>query len=364
MNRDLLFEIGAEELPASYIRPALEQLRALAETFFSEQRLAHGTIRVEGTPRRLALMVRGIPERQEDRHEEVLGPPAKAAFDADGKPTAVALGFAKGKGVEVADLVVKGTPKGDYVFAQVHQPGRFTVELLEAWLPQIPSKLAFPKSMRWGDGGPLRFARPISWLCALYGKRTLKFELAHLRSGASTRGHRFLGTKPSAPIELKDAADYEPALAKAHVLLSFDERRATLLKLLETAAKKYGRLVPDPDLLDVVANLLEKPFVLAGDFDPAYLELPKPVIVTVLREHQFAFACERPDGSLAPVFLATTNGVEKNSAAVRDGNARVVRARLEDARFFFGEDRKVSLEKRRDELKAVVWQEKLGTVYE
>ncbi|HTB22732.1 MAG TPA: glycine--tRNA ligase subunit beta [bacterium] len=361
MSKNLLFEIGAEEIPASYIGPALEQMRAAALAFFEEHRLTHGALRCEGTPRRLALMVADLQERQEDRSEEVIGPPVKAAYGPDGQPTQVAAGFAKGRGVEVADLVVKTTPKGDYVFAHVQQAGRYTVELLEAWLPQLPQKLAFPKSMRWGEGGPLRFARPISWLCALYGTRTLKFGVEHLRSGAFTQGHRFLA--PS-PIQLKDALEYEKKLARAHVVLGLKPRREELLAQLEKAAKKFGRLVRDEELLDVVANLLEKPFAFAGEFDPAYLVLPKSVIVKVLREHQFAFAVEREDGSLAPVFLATTNGIERNLAAIREGNARVVRARLEDAKFFYTEDQKSSLEQRREDLEAVVWHEKLGSVYE
>jgi glycyl-tRNA synthetase beta chain len=361
VSQDLLFEIGAEEIPASYIGPALDQMKAAAEAFFHESRLQHAGVRAEGSPRRLALMVTGLQERQEDRSEEAQGPSAKAAFGPDGQPTQVGLGFAKGKGVDVGKLVVKATPKGDYVFATVFQAGRFSADILEEWLPQLVRKLNFPKSMRWSDGGPLRFARPINWLCALYGKRALKFKLEHLESGISTRGHRFLSP---AEIKLKDAADYEAKLAAADVVLSFAERRDILKKQLQKAAAKQGRLVEDEDLLANVANLLEKPFVIEGGFDPAYLVLPKPVIIKVLREHQFCFAVEKESGELAPVFLATTNGIEKNLTEIRDGNARVVRARLEDAKFFFAEDQKVTLEARRDELKTVVWQEKLGTVYE
>ena len=368
MSQDLLFEIGAEEIPASYIQPALEQMKALAEVFFHEARLSHKGVRAEGTPRRLTLLVKHLQERQEDRSEEAQGPSAKAAFGPDGAPTQVGIGFAKGKGVDVSRLVVKATPKGDYVFATVFQAGRFTADLMEEWLPQLVKKLNFPKSMRWADGGPLRFARPISWLTALYGPRALKFKLEFLSSGASTRGHRFLAP---GEIKLKDAAEYEKKLAAADVVLSAEDRRGKLAAQLQKAAAKHGSLLRDEDLVSVVANLLEKPFVLAGEFDPAYLVLPKSVIVKVLREHQFAFAVEKEDPStgsgqvpLAPYFLCTTNGIEENLPAIREGNARVIRARLEDAKFFFTEDQKVSLEQRREELKHVVWQEKLGTVYE
>lgn len=368
MSQDLLFEIGAEEIPASYIQPALDQMKSAAEAFFHDARLSHQGVRAEGTPRRLALMVKGLQERQEDRSEEAQGPSVKAAFGPDGSPTQVAAGFARGKGVDVTKLAVKSTPKGDYVFATVFQAGRYSTDLLEEWLPQLVRKLNFPKSMRWGDGGPLRFARPINWLTALYGGRVLNFSLEQLGSGASTRGHRFLAP---GEIKLKDAADYEKKLAAAQVVLSIGERQAQLAAQLEKAARKHpstgpgqARLVPDLELLGVVANLLEKPYVVAGEFDPAYLVLPKAVIIKVLREHQFAFAVEDQEGKLLPWFLCTTNGIEENIPAILKGNARVIRARLEDAKFFYTEDQKTSLEQRREELKHVLWQEKLGTVYE
>jgi glycyl-tRNA synthetase beta chain len=361
MQQDLLFEIGAEEIPASYIQPALDQMKMLADAFFREARLEHAGIRTEGTPRRLVLMVQGLQDRQDDRSEEVQGPSAKAAFGPDGQLTAVGLGFAKGKGIDPAKLSVKATPKGDYVVGKVFQPGRFAAELLEEWLPKLVRQINFPKSMRWAEGGPLRFARPISWLCALHGERVLKFKLEFLESGNLTYGHRFLSPKA---IALKSAADYEAKLDFAEVVLSFAQRRSQLKAQLEKVAKKFGSLAEDDALIETVANLLEKPFVLHGEFDPAYLVLPKSMIITVLREHQFCFAVESPDAKLAPIFLATTNGIEKNLSEIRDGNARVIRARLEDAKFFYTEDQKVSLEQRREELKAVVWQEKLGTVLE
>jgi glycyl-tRNA synthetase beta chain len=362
MAQDLLFEIGAEEIPASYIQPALDQMKSLAEAYFHEQRLAHEGVRSEGTPRRLVLMVKGLQDRQDDKSEEVQGPSAKAAFGPDGQLTQVGLGFAKGKGIDPAKLTLKSTPKGDYVVGKVFMPGRFAAELLEDWLPKLVKQLAFPKSMRWAEGGPLKFARPISWLCALYGDRVLKFELdASLKSGNVTFGHRFLAPKA---ITLKSTADYEKKLEGADVVLSFAERVKQLKAQLEKAAKKHGSLAQDDALVNTVANLLEKPFVLAGEFSPAYLVLPKGMIITVLREHQFCFAVETADGKLAPIFLATTNGIEKNLNEIREGNARVIRARLEDAKFFYTEDQKISLEQRREELKSVVWQEKLGTVLE
>ena len=361
MAQDLLFEIGAEEIPASYIQPALDQMKALAEAYFHEQRLAHEGVRTEGTPRRLVLMVKGLQDRQDDKSEEVQGPSAKAAFGPDGQLTQVGLGFAKGKGIDPAKITVIKTPKGDYIVGKVFMPGRFAADLLEEWLPKLVRQLAFPKSMRWADGGPLKFARPISWLCALYGDRVLKFKLEFLESGNVTYGHRFLAPKA---ITLKNAGEYEKKIDFAEVVLSFADRQSQLKAQLEKVAKKFGTLAEDDALVATVANLLEKPFVLHGEFDPSYLVLPKSMIITVLREHQFCFAVEGADGKLAPIFLATTNGIEKNLAEIREGNARVIRARLEDAKFFYTEDQKISLEQRREELKAVVWQEKLGTVLE
>ena len=361
MSQDLLFEIGAEEIPASYIQPALDQMKALAEAYFHEQRLAHEGVRTEGTPRRLVLMVKGLQDRQDDKSEEVQGPSAKAAFGPDGQLTQVGLGFAKGKGIDPAKITVVNTPKGDYISGKVFMPGRFATDLLEEWLPKLVRQLAFPKSMRWADGGPLKFARPISWLCALYGDRVLKFKLEFLESGNVTYGHRFLAPKA---ITLKNAGEYEKKIDFAEVVLSFPDRQSQLKAQLEKVAKKFGTLAEDDALVATVANLLEKPFVLHGEFDPSYLVLPKSMIITVLREHQFCFAVEGSDGKLAPIFLTTTNGIEKNLAEIREGNARVIRARLEDAKFFYTEDQKISLEQRREELKAVVWQEKLGTVLE
>ncbi len=242
MSQDLLFEIGAEEIPASYIQPALEQMKALAEAFFSEARLAHEGLRTEGTPRRLALLVKHLQDRQDDRSEEAQGPSAKAAYGPDGAPTQVGIGFAKGKGIDPAKLTIKATPKGDYVVGKVFMPGRFTADLMEEWLPQLVRKLNFPKSMRWADGGPLRFARPISWLTALYGPRVLKFKLESLESGSTTYGHRFLAPKA---IALKNAGGYEAKLAAADVVLSVAERRKSQLAAqLEKARQEARQLWP------------------------------------------------------------------------------------------------------------------------
>jgi glycyl-tRNA synthetase beta chain len=359
--KDLLFEIGAEEIPASYIQPALQQMAAAAEAFFKEARLGHGEIRCEGTPRRLALMVKALQERQEDRHEESPGPSVKIAYDAEGKPTQVALGFAKGKGVDVADLQVKSSPKGDVVVAKVFQAGEYSVDLLESWLPNLARRINFPKSMRWAEGAPLRFARPISWLCAFFGERALKVDLDGIKSGRHTFGHRFLSPKP---IPLKQAGEYEKKLKKAHVVLSSQARMTQIHKDLAAAAKKVGAVIPDEELVAITANLVEEPSVLLCHIDPKYLALPESVIIKSMREHQFCFAVRDREGKLAPAFLVVTNGCRQNLEEIREGNAMVIRARLEDASFFFREDQKVSLEARLPELRQVLWQEQLGSMAE
>ncbi len=307
----------------------------------------------------MTLLVAGLADRQEDKDEEAMGPSAKVAFDAGGKPTPVGEGFARGKGVEVSALKIKATPKGDYVFAAVHRVGRNATELLEEWLPLVPRKLNFPKSMRWAEGGPLRFARPIAWICALLGKQTLNFRLDALVSGKRTFGHRFLAP---AAIDLAEAADYEKKMAAADVMLAFADRVSHIERGLKEACAPFGSLVEDPELVAITANLCETPEILLGNFEEKYLALPEEVIIKVLREHQFCFAARDRSGRLCGAFLAVTNGCRKNLEEIRLGNARVIRARLEDASFFFAEDKKVSMEARLKDLEAVVWQESLGTM--
>ncbi len=362
MTRDLIFEIGVEEIPASYIQPALDQIHSLADAYFKEQHLEHKGIQAEGTPRRLVLSIKDLQERQDDRVEELQGPAAKVAFDAEGKPTQVGIGFAKGKGLDVSKLSIRPTPKGDYVFAKVFTPGQYTQDLLEIFLPALTRKLTFPKSMRWGEGGPLRFARPINWLLALYGDRTVKFELDGIPCSNLTRGHRFLAPKA---FVVKNAAEYSKKLKAAHVQLSMESRCELIREQLEAACKKIKcQGIVDDELVAVTANLVEAPKVLQGEFEARYLVLPEAVIIKALREHQYCFSARDSQGKLAPVFLTVTNGTSKNTEGVKLGNARVMRARLEDAAFFFAEDQKETLETRLEELKHVVWQESLGTVFE
>jgi glycyl-tRNA synthetase beta chain len=358
-RKDLVYEIGTEEIPAGYIPPAAAQLRAEAEELFAEARLEPESVETHATPRRLVLMVRGLPERQEDRTEEVTGPPWKAAFDADGNPTKAAQGFAKGRGLDVTDLRKVETEKGPYVGATVKIAGKATVDLLAEALPEITSRIDFPKTMRWGPGRA-RFARPVRWLLALLGEDVIPFRIENAESGRMTYGHRILA---KGPFEVKSAAEYETALQEGRVMLRAADRAARIADLLGAAAKEAGgALVPDPELVEEVAYLVETPSVFVGRFDPEFLDLPAPVIVTAMRDHQRYFAVADGAGKLLPCFLCVANSAPEAVSQVLDGNQRVLRARLDDARFYWNEDLKTTLEQKVPRLERVLWLEGFGSL--
>ncbi len=351
MKPDLVYEIGTEEIPAGYLPPAARQLKEEAVAFLREHRLAAGTVETHATPRRLVLFVENLPRAQDDRTEEVTGPPWKAAFDADGKPTKAAEGFARGRGLSVSDLRRVETERGPYAGATVEIPGRPTLELLASALPEITARLAFPKTMHWGPEH-FRFARPIRWILALLGKDVVPFEIEGVKSGRVTYGHRILA---KGPFEVKSAADYEKALKKGLVVLRASDRAKEIGGLLEKAAKAAGgRLVPDPELVEEVSYLVEPPSAFASDFDEEFLELPAPVVTTAMRDHQRYFAIEGEDGRLLPRFLCVANSAPKSVDAVKEGNRRVLRARLDDARFYWNEDLKTTLEEKVPDLERVI----------
>jgi glycyl-tRNA synthetase beta chain len=331
-----------------------------AEAFFKESRLDFAQVDVDGTPRRLVLRVSKLADRQPDRSEEVQGPSAKVAFGPDGQPTKVAEGFARTRGVAVTALTTRATPKGDYVFARVDQPGQWTADLLAQWLPVLTKGLNFPKSMRWGQGGPLRFARPIQWLCAVLGEDLVEFKIDQLPSSVRTLGHRFLA--PEA-VPVRHAEGFGELLAKSFVMLSQAEREKNILTALHQQCRKAGlSLIEDQELVEICANLVEWPSALLGSFDPGYLQIPEEMIICALREHQRYFAARDAEGKLAPNFLVVTNGTRENLAGVREGNESVLKARLEDARFFFREDTKAPLADKLAGLKKVVWLEGYGSL--
>lgn len=359
MPRDVLFEIGCEELPASFLAPALADLERLAREGLAEARLAHGALRAIGTPRRLALLVEGVADRQEDRVREVTGPAVKVAYDASGNPTNAAKGFAKGAGVAVEALERVATPKGEYLLARVQDVGRAAADVLPGILGAALDALRFPKTMHWNGTG--RFARPVRWLVALFGEDVLPVEAFGLAAGRRTRGHRI-----HAPdwIDLARPADYVAALRKGVVMVEAGERRSAIQAELDRAAATAGgAAVRDEELLDEVANLVEWPEAVVGSFDERHLSLPRPVVVTAMKAHQRYFALERSDGSLLPNFVMIRSGRGEGAAdQIRRGTQAVLRARLEDARFYWENDRKAGLEAMVDSLSGIVWHERLGTM--
>ena len=359
MKRNLVFELGVEEIPASYLPPALAQLEREITARLGELRLHADAIETFGTPRRLVLFARGLPPGQSDRREDVLGPPWKAAFAPDGAPTKAAEGFARGRGLAVADLRKVDTERGPYVGATVDIPGRPTIDLLAEVLPAVTAALNFPKSMRWGASG-FRFPRPIRWIVALLDGDIVPVEIEGVRSGRVTYGHRILAP---GPFEIEGASEYETALERGRVTLRASDRAAAITRQLERAALEAGgRLVPDAELVEEVSYLVEAPSVFLGSFDEEFLELPPPVITTAMRDHQRYFAVHGPGGELLPRFLCVANSAPEAVDQVMNGNRRVLRARLDDARFYWNEDLKTPLEAKVPQLARVVWLEGFGSL--
>ena len=357
MKRDLLFEIGTEEIPAHVMPHLLEDLAQLAETMLKEHRLSYEKVRTLGTPRRAALIVTGLAERQEDVNTETRGPSVAIAFDADGNPTKAGAGFARGQGVDPSTLI----QRDGYVYASVHESGAATAELLTSLLPDLVRAIPLPNSMRWGDLD-FRFIRPIRWFVALYGTEIVPFTLAGVTSGNHSRGHRTLAP---ADFVITSAADYEAACEKAYIIVDPERRRAMICEQITETAKACGGTAEiTPDLLEEVLYLVEYPTALSGSFEEKYLALPAEAVITPMRDHQRYFPVKAADGSLLPAFITVRNGGKAHLDVVAHGNERVLRARLADAQFFFDEDRKKSLAEHREKLKTVVFQRGLGSMYE
>ena len=357
MKRDLLFEIGTEEIPAHVMPHLLEDLAQLAETMLKEHRLSYEKVRTLGTPRRAALIVMGLAERQEDVNTETRGPSVAIAFDADGNPTKAGAGFARGQGVDPSALI----QRDGYVYASVHESGAATAELLTSLLPDLVRAIPLPNSMRWGDLD-FRFIRPIRWFVALYGTEIVPFTLAGVTSGNHSRGHRTLAP---ADFVITSAADYEAACEKAYIIVDPERRRAMICEQITETAKACGGTAEiTPDLLEEVLYLVEYPTALSGSFEEKYLALPAEAVITPMRDHQRYFPVKAADGSLLPAFITVRNGGKAHLDVVAHGNERVLRARLADAQFFFDEDRRKSLAEHREKLKTVVFQRGLGSMYE
>lgn len=356
---DLLLEVGTEEMPAGAIRGALEQLRAAVSSRLTDARLAAGDVQVHGTPRRLIVLAADVPEEQPDAVVEVRGPSRSAAFDASGHPTNAARGFARKHGLPVEALTVVDTPQGAYVYARVLQKGKPALEALPDLLRQAVLGIYFPKMMRWGNGA-VRFVRPIRWIVAMLGEHVIPMEIAGVHSGRTSCGHRFVAP---GPFEVRSPSAFLEQLRNAAVLADPEERRREIIRQADELAASVGGVIPwDEDLLEENVWLVEHPAALLGSFDEVFLELPRPVLVTAMKKHQRTFPVEDRNGRLLPCFIAVRNGGVQSLDVVREGYERVLTARFADARFFYEEDQRSSLDAMAERLSRILFQEKLGTM--
>ena len=363
MSKEFFLEIGTEEIPSRFINPALDKMRELFAGLLVNGRIAieNGPIQTYGTPRRLVLYVPQLAERQQDISKEVVGPPKKIAFDAEGKPTKAALVFAEKNGVTVDALTSKTTDKGEYVVARVDEKGGDTADWLKQMIPGFVLSIPFQKTMRWMDKD-IRFARPIHWIVALWSGTVVEFTLNGIKSGNLSRGHRFMS--PGA-FMVKDFKSYTMQAEPNYLIIDPEVRKRRIIKQTEELAKsKHGTVLEDPGLVDEVANLVEYPVAVMGSFNKEYLRVPKEVLITAMREHQRYFSIVGQNGDLLPCFITISNTRAEDMDIVRAGNERVLTARLSDAAYFFDHDVKQPLGDRIEGLKKITYQEKLGTVYD
>ena len=359
--RDLLFEIGTEEIPARFAAKTLADVRAFAAEELSSAHIECGEINVRCTPRRIALTVAGVAEAQSDSVEVAKGPAKAAAFDKDGNPTRAAEGFARGHGVTVAELKVQKIGSAEYMVAEKREVGKATALVLPEILERIVKKLSFPKSMYWADP-TIRFARPVRWLVALYGSDVVDVTFGSVKSGNISRGHRFMG---SSAIKIDDPSKYDAAMADNFVITDPDERKTMILSGIAAIEKELGAKVDvDPELLDENVHLNEYPIPFYGSFDKEFLDIPEEVLTLSMAKNQRYFPVRSADGKLMANFVGVSNNKAKDMSVVREGNERVLRARLYDAAFFWKEDQQKSLDTLAEELRTVTYQEQLGSVYD
>lgn len=360
MNNYLLFEVGVEELPSRFVESTLGQIKSNLTKLFKENRINFNDIKTYGTPRRLTFVVEGISDKQSDLEEEVKGPSKKIAIDAEGNFTKPALGFMKSKGLKEEDVVFKTVGKDEYIFGTIRQAGCDTSQVLKTILPEAVKSVVFPKAMRWG-GKNMKFARPIRWMVTLLNDNVLEVDLEGIVSSNVTKGHRFLG---KSEFEVTSLEDYFAKLEENYVILDQVKRKEIIKKqCIEVAKSLGGEIEFDEDLLEEVTHLVEYPTAFYGEFDADYAKLPKEVVTTPMQQHQRYFPVLK-DGKLLPNFIAVRNGDDYKIENVKKGNEKVLEARLADALFFYKEDTKKSLESYIEKLKSVVFQAKLGTVYD
>jgi glycyl-tRNA synthetase beta chain len=357
----LLLEIGAEEIPAGYIQPALDAMAQNLLQRLDAAHIAHGQARTCGTPRRLTVVVDQVAPKQATITETLMGPPEKVAFDDEGQPTMAAVKFAEKAGVAVGRLQVVQTEKGRYLSARKTSRGQATLKMLKTILPEVILAIPFPKSMRWADLS-IHFARPIQSIVALLGGKVVAFSLGgRIKSGRRALGHMFMNP---GKLTIASPEDYEEALLAANVVVDIDKRRQmTADEVARAATGLGGRVLPDAELLDIVTNLVEIPVATAGKFDDIFLDVPREILITAMREHQKYFAVVDDDGRLMPGFVAVNNTRTRNMDLVATGHERVLRARLSDARYFYTADVKVPMETWVEKLKRVLFQAKLGSMH-
>ncbi|MFY9858073.1 MAG: glycine--tRNA ligase subunit beta [Exiguobacterium chiriqhucha] len=354
--RDLLLEIGLEELPAQYVLRSEKQLAERVTTFLTEARVQFGAITVYSTPRRLAVLVKDVEENQQDLTETLRGPAKKIAQDAEGNWSKAAAGFARGRGLSVDDLYFAEEKGVEYVFADRHESGQPTSTLLPA-LEDVVRGMTFPKNMKWGTSS-LRYMRPIRWLVALFGTEQIDFEIEGVKTGNVTRGHRFLS---KGDVVITEPAAYAETLEREFVVASYEDRKGRIERQIEELASEQGWTVPlDASLLEEVTNLVEWPTALFGEFDARYLELPEEVLITTMKEHQRYFPVYIGE-TLKNYFVTVRNGNAEHLQNVAKGNEKVIRARLADAVFFYEEDQKTKIDEQLVRLDRIVFHEKLGT---
>jgi glycyl-tRNA synthetase beta chain len=362
MQGEFLLEIGTEEIPAGYLANGLDSFLRLTAEMLKENRIAIGKeLEAFGTPRRLILMGRGFPQKQDDVSQEITGPPKTVAYDQEGRPTKAAEGFARKQGVSLDEISTIETPKGEYLYVKRQIPGESTGRILAGILPKVMERISWPKTMRWGKEG-FSFVRPIHWILALFEGEIIPFTVAGIKADAVTYGHRFLAPDS---VRVSGLDDYLHAMKESYVIIDQKEREKIIEeKVLGAVEEVKGIPGEDPDLLSTVANLVEYPSAVCGHFDEAFLRLPAPVLITPMKEHQKYFAVYNDKGNLMPNFVAINNTLARDEMVVTTGHERVLKARLSDADFFFEEDRKKPLAERFEDLKRVIFQARLGTSYE
>jgi len=363
MAKELILEIGTEEIPAGFLDYAIKDLASLAKKTLEDNSLGFENIECYGTPRRLTLRVEGLPDKQEDRVEEAYGPPVKIAYDEDGNPTKPALGFAKAQGVDIKEVTTVVRDRGEFLAVKRKIKGQKTDKILKEILPGLILSIPFRKSMKWSSGD-VTFVRPLRWISSIFDGKTIPFNIENLKSSNKSYGHRFMSPKG---FKVTDWSDYQEGLEKGYVVLDQNKRREIISEETAALADKLGGYIEeDADLLETVSNLVEIPLVLKGDFEEDFLCLPKEVLISVMKNHQkyFPVFSKSNKDELLPNFIFVCGTPVKDTDVVSKGNERVIRARFTDARFFYDEDKSVPLWEKLEDLKDMVYLSEVGSYYD